>query len=134
MPVVSDSVRPHRQQPTRVLCPWDSPGKNTGVGCHFLLHHCLSKIILRILENIPNFNSVLYQRGILFIVQGMVEVGLRTVFFSCLSPDLKRTVGIVLLAFKVSPQYFTYMTRTNLGLRFGFSFSLFISSIYPSVR
>ena len=35
--VVSDSVRPHRRQPTRLLCPWDSPGKNTGVGCHFLL-------------------------------------------------------------------------------------------------
>ena len=32
-----DSVRPHRQQPIRHLCPWDSPGKNTGVGCHFLL-------------------------------------------------------------------------------------------------
>ena len=32
-----DSVRPHRRQPTRLLCPWDSPGKNTGVGCHFLL-------------------------------------------------------------------------------------------------
>ena len=27
-----------RRQPTRVPCPWDSPGKNTGVGCHFLLH------------------------------------------------------------------------------------------------
>ena len=35
--VVSDSVRPHRQQPTRLSHPWDSPGKNTGVGCHFLL-------------------------------------------------------------------------------------------------
>ena len=35
--VVSDSVRPHRWQPTRLPCPWDSPGKNTGVGCHFLL-------------------------------------------------------------------------------------------------
>ena len=34
--VVSDSVRPHRRQPTRLCCPWDSPGKNTGVGCHFL--------------------------------------------------------------------------------------------------
>ena len=37
MSVVSNSVRPHRQQPNRLLCPWDSPGKNTGVGCHFLL-------------------------------------------------------------------------------------------------
>ena len=35
--VVSDSVRPHRWQPTRLRCPWDSLGKNTGVGCHFLL-------------------------------------------------------------------------------------------------
>ena len=34
---MSDCVRPHRQQATRLLCPWDSPGKNTGVGCHFLL-------------------------------------------------------------------------------------------------
>ena len=34
---MSDSVRPHRRQPTRPPCPWDSLGKNTGVGCHFLL-------------------------------------------------------------------------------------------------
>ena len=31
------TLRPHRRQPTRLLCPWDSPSKNTGVGCHFLL-------------------------------------------------------------------------------------------------
>ena len=30
-------VQPHRLQPARLLCPWDFPGKNTGVGCHFLL-------------------------------------------------------------------------------------------------
>ena len=36
------TVRPHRRQPTRLPRPWDSPGKNTRVGCHFLLH-----------ENIP---------------------------------------------------------------------------------
>ena len=34
---VSDSVRPHRRQPARLPRPWDSPGKNTGVGCHCLL-------------------------------------------------------------------------------------------------
>ena len=34
---MSDSVQPHRRQPTRLPSPWDSPGKNTGVGCHFLL-------------------------------------------------------------------------------------------------
>ena len=35
--VASDSVRPHGLQPTRLPCPWASPGKNTGVGCHALL-------------------------------------------------------------------------------------------------
>ena len=34
---MSDSVQPHRRQPTRLPHPWDSPGKKTGVGCHFLL-------------------------------------------------------------------------------------------------
>ena len=35
--VVSDSVWPYGLQPARILCPWDSPGKSTGVGCHALL-------------------------------------------------------------------------------------------------
>ena len=34
---MSDSVRPHRRKPTRFPCPWNFLGKNTGVGCHFLL-------------------------------------------------------------------------------------------------
>ena len=34
---MSDSLRPHRLQPTRLCRPWDSPGKNTGMGCHCLL-------------------------------------------------------------------------------------------------
>ena len=34
---MSDAVRPHRWQPNRLPRPWDSPGKNTGVGCHVLL-------------------------------------------------------------------------------------------------
>ena len=39
--VVSDSSQPHRLQPTRLLCPWDFPGKSTGVGCHCLLQNTL---------------------------------------------------------------------------------------------
>ena len=35
--VMSDSVQPHRQKNNRLPRPWDSPGNNTGVGCHFLL-------------------------------------------------------------------------------------------------
>ena len=35
--VMSISVQPNEQEPARLLSPWDSPGKNTGVGCHALL-------------------------------------------------------------------------------------------------
>ena len=54
-PAVSDSVRPYGLQPARFLCPWDSPGKNTGVGCHALLQgifltHGLNQCLLRLLH------------------------------------------------------------------------------------
>ena len=45
---MSDSVRPHRRQPTRLLHPWHSPGKNTGVGCHFLLQCMKVKSLSRV--------------------------------------------------------------------------------------
>ena len=41
--VVSDSQRPHGLQPTRLLRPWDFPGKSTGVGCHCLLQRFIAK-------------------------------------------------------------------------------------------
>ena len=50
---MSDSVRPLRQQPTRLLCPWDSPGKNTGVGCHFLLQCMKVKSQSEVVQSCP---------------------------------------------------------------------------------
>ena len=47
---MSDSVQPRRQQPTRLPRPWDSPGKNTGVGCHFLLQ-CM-KVKVKLLSRV----------------------------------------------------------------------------------
>ena len=35
------TLRPHGPWPARLLCPWDSPGQNTGVGCHFLLQYSI---------------------------------------------------------------------------------------------
>ena len=46
--VMPDSVRAHRRQPARLPGPWDSPGKNTGVGCHFLLQCMKVKTLSRI--------------------------------------------------------------------------------------
>ena len=46
-------MRPHRQQPTRLPCPWDSPGKNTGVGCHFLLQCMKMKSESEVAQSCP---------------------------------------------------------------------------------
>ena len=51
--VVSDSVWAHRRQPTRLPRPWDSPGKNTGVGCHFLLQHMKVKSESEVAQSCP---------------------------------------------------------------------------------
>ena len=49
-----DSVRPHRQQPTRLPHPWDSPSKNTGVGCHFLLQCMTVKSESEVAQSCPS--------------------------------------------------------------------------------
>ena len=44
---------PHRRQPTRLPRPWDSPGKNAGVGCHFLLHYMKVKRESEVAQSCP---------------------------------------------------------------------------------
>ena len=55
--VVSDSVPPHRWQPTRLCRPWDSPGKNTGVGCHFLLQRMKVKSESEVAHSCPTLRD-----------------------------------------------------------------------------
>ena len=50
---MSDSVQPHKRQPTRLPRPWDSPGKNIGVGCHFLLQCRKVKIESEVAQSCP---------------------------------------------------------------------------------
>ena len=54
---MSDSVRPHRWQPTRLHHPWDSPGKNTGVGCHFLLQCMKVKSESEVTQSYPTLSD-----------------------------------------------------------------------------
>ena len=54
---MSDSVQPHRQQPTRLPHPWDSPGKNTGVGCHFLLQCMKVKRESEVAQSCPTISD-----------------------------------------------------------------------------
>ena len=55
--VVSDSVWPQRQQPTRLPRPWDSPGKNTGVGCHCLLQCMKVKSESEVTQSCPTLSD-----------------------------------------------------------------------------
>ena len=57
MSVASGSVRPHRWQPTRLPGPWDSPGKNTGVGCHFLLQCMKVKSESEVAQSCPTLSD-----------------------------------------------------------------------------
>ena len=54
---MSDSVRPHRRQPTRLPCPWDSPGKNTGVGCRCLLQCMKVKSESEVAQSCPTLSN-----------------------------------------------------------------------------
>ena len=54
---MSDSVRPHRRQPTRLRCPWDSLGQNTGVGCHFLLQCMKVKSESEVAQSCPTLRD-----------------------------------------------------------------------------
>ena len=54
---MSDSVQPHRRQPTRLPRPWDSPGKNTGMGCHFLLQGMKVKSESEVAQSCPTLSD-----------------------------------------------------------------------------
>ena len=81
------SMQPHGLQPTRLLCPWHSPGKNTGVGCHFLLEifptqgwkQCLLRLLhwqagqcsaLKDFNQLPSAGSILRLYSFAFLILG----------------------------------------------------------------
>ena len=54
---MSDSVQPHRQQPIRLRCPWDSPGKNAGVGCHCVFQCVKVKSESEVAQSCPTLSD-----------------------------------------------------------------------------
>ena len=59
--VASDSLQPHRLQPARLLCPWNSPGKNTGVGCRSLHQGIFQTQGLN--PGLPHCRQIIYHQG-----------------------------------------------------------------------
>ena len=79
--VVSDSVRPRRRQPIRLLCPWDSLGKSAGVGCHFLLHsNCEAPLSVY-------FVLLLLQTASYFLLMLIPEASLRNIRMISQEPE-----------------------------------------------
>ena len=70
---MSDSVRPHRRQPTRLPCPWDSPGKNTEVGCHCLLQCMKVKSAREVAQSCPTLSMDCSPPG--SSIRGILQAG-----------------------------------------------------------
>ena len=57
MELTGEGRAAHRRQPTRLPCPWDSPGKNTGVGCHFLFQWMKEKSESEVAQSCPTLSD-----------------------------------------------------------------------------
>ena len=66
-----DSVQPHKWQPTKLPRPWDFPGKNTGVGCHFLLQSMKVKSESEVAQLCPTLSDPMDRSGPGFSVNGI---------------------------------------------------------------
>ena len=101
---MSDSVRPYRRQPTRLPRPWDSPGKNTGVGCHFLLQCMRVKSESEVAQSCPTLSDPMDcsppGSSIHGILQARVLEWVATAFSSCFMslPQLFQVGPIVCLS------------------------------------
>ena len=71
--VVFNSMRPHRRQPTRLPRPWDSPGKDTGVGCHVLLQYMKVKIQSEVAQSCPTLSDPMDCRPPGFSIYGIFQ-------------------------------------------------------------
>ena len=71
--VMSDSLESHRRQPTRLPQPWESPGKNTGVGCHFLLQCMKVKSESEVTQSCPSLHDFMDCSLLGFSIHGISQ-------------------------------------------------------------
>ena len=103
---MSDSVRPQRRQPTRLPRPWDSPGKNTGVGCHFLLQCMKVKSEREVAQSCPTLSNPmdcsLPGSSIHGILQARVLEWGAIAFSSCITKHFEKETVICTVHFTFS--------------------------------
>ena len=138
---MSNSVRPHRRQPTKLPRPWDSPGKNTGVGCHFLLQCMKGKSESEVAQSCPTLSDpmdcsppgssvhgifqarVLEWGAIAFSAKGLQYV--KYVTFT-LFPDTIKDIGVT--SIPVTGDFCAFHRRNGAGFQV-FVFVLSLSNI-----
>ena len=134
--VVSDSVRPHRRQPTRLPRPWDSPGKNTGVGCHFLLQCMKVKSESEVAQSCPTLSDPvdgsLPSSSIHGIFQARVLEWGATTFFPLSSQLSFITFKVSFFKFD-SPIHLEFVWMHSVWNGPKFTFFLFFSNGYSFV-
>ena len=102
--VMSDFVRPHRRQPTRLPRPWDSPGKNTRVGCHFLLQCMKVKSESEVAQSCPTLSDPMVCRPPGSPVHGISQARILEWVAISFSGDLPNPgIKLSLLLCQVSP-------------------------------
>ena len=115
---MSDSLRPHRKQPTRIPHPWDSPVKNTGVGCCFLLQCMKVKSESEVAQSCPTLSNPRDCSLPGFSVHGIFQA---------------RVLEWVAIAFSIIPSYYyeVLIPRTNYYLKFHYTLAYFIIFYSP---
>ena len=113
---MSDSVRPHWRQPTRLPRPWDSPGKNTGAGCHFLLQCMNVKSESEVAQSCPTLRGPMDRSLAGSSVHGIFQA---------------RVLEWGAIAFSgihqwVSSKFDYFLWRSNAKLQFKFCYKKFI--------
>ena len=100
---MSNSVLPHRRQPTRLPRPWDSPGKNTGVGCHFLLRCMKVRSESEVAQSCPTPSDPMDCSLQGSSVHGMFQARVLEWGVIAFSPALRNIPLIVQVSFNLPP-------------------------------
>ena len=101
--VISDSMRPHKWQPTRLPSPWDSPVNNTGVGCHFLLQCMKVKSESEITQSCPTVSDPMDCSPPGSSIHGIFQARVLewvAIAFSVWNHTFKLKMPLLILAFK----------------------------------
>ena len=112
---MSNSVRPHRRQPTRLSCPWDSPGKNTGVGCHFLLQCMKVKSESEVTQSCPTLSDPMDCSPPGPSIHGIFQARVLSLHLKSLLTFIRK-LAFVLLSALVFPLYFLTSVTFTLNI------------------